>query len=93
MIACRLRRMVVQSTHDVIDAASLQQAVKRVPPMPKHMKLLALLPTKDLARVTCVWQADSIREVRSYVEPIVKEATRNAYVELDSRLVQGVGAS
>ena len=81
--------MLIQSTHDVIDHEGLRLAVKRVPRPPQHMRLLAMLPTRDHSRVTCVWRADSVGHVKKYVESIAKEKTRNTYVALDERSVTG----
>ena len=53
--------------------------------MPPTMKLHHSFPTPDGTRAICVWEAQSIADVRDFIEPAVGRFSRNEYFEVANK--------
>jgi hypothetical protein len=50
--------------------------------MPAHLKLHHSLPSPDGSTAVCVWEADSIPTLKTYLDPMLGPAAENRYVEV-----------
>lgn len=53
--------------------------------MPPTIKLHHTFPTTDGTRAFCVWEADTINDVRDFIEPAVGQFSRNEYFEVPNK--------
>ena len=60
---------------------------------PAGTQLRQFLPPKDGSVATCVWQADSIDNLRNYLDPATAGVAENAYFEIDSETAVGLPAA
>ena len=47
-------------------------------------------PSRDKADVFCLWEGNSLEEVRDYVDATLGDASRNAYFEVDAEIARGL---
>ncbi len=57
---------------------------------PAGTQLRQFLPPKDGSVATCVWQADSIDNLRNYLDPATAGVTENTYIEVDEESAVGL---
>ena len=77
--------MFVLVEHYVSDVQTFWSAVRHA--LPARTELLALhhcFPTPDGTHAVCVWEAESIRDVRSFLETYVGHASRNLYFPVEN---------
>lgn len=53
--------------------------------MPPTIKLHHTFPTPDGRRAICVWESNSIDDVRNFIEPAVGRFSRNEYFEVTNK--------
>ena len=84
--------MYVVVAHRITDSekfASMDaEAVAGGGPADTHLQ--QFLPPKDGSVATCVWQADSIDSLRSYLDPATAGVTENTYIEVDEESAVGL---
>lgn len=49
------------------------------------IKLHHTFPTPDGTRAVCIWEADSVDAVRSVLEPVIGQVSRNEYFTVENR--------
>lgn len=77
--------MFVLVEHYVNDVQTFWSAVRHA--VPVNNELLALhhcFPTPDGSHAVCVWEAESIRDVRAFLETYVGHASRNLYFPVEN---------
>lgn len=78
--------MYVLVHHDIHDPAIFwSTAEKAIPGIPSTMKLHHTMPAKDGTRATCLWEADSVDDVRDFLEPSLGAVSTNQYAEAENR--------
>jgi hypothetical protein len=53
--------------------------------LPPNIKLHHTFPTPDGTRAACIWEADSIDAVRTFLEPLLGKLSRNEYVAVENK--------
>lgn len=77
--------MYVLVQHYVNDIQTFWSAVRHaVDSLPPALRLHHCFPTADGAHAVCVWEADGIRDVRSFLETYVGHASRNLYFAVEN---------
>ena len=78
--------MYVLIEHHISDPDSFfttaESALSQTPPT---IKLHHTFPTTDGTRAICVWEADTIDEVRDFIESAVGRFSRNEYFEVPNK--------
>lgn len=78
--------MYVLVHHAVHDPAHFwPTAEAAIPQVPAGLTLHHTLAAKNGARATCLWEADSVEAVRSFLEPALGASSRNEYAEAENR--------
>lgn len=77
--------MYVLVQHYISDAQTFWSAVRHaLPQLPPYIVLHHVLPTPDGTHAVCVWEAESIRDVRAFLETYVGHASRNLYYPVEN---------
>jgi hypothetical protein len=85
--------MYIVVQHHISDKQGFWGAVERaMPNLPPGLKVLQVLPSRDKATATCVWDAGSVEAVQMAVETTVGAFSTNTYYELDRDNALGFGA-
>jgi hypothetical protein len=72
--------MFIVIDHDIKDAARFQQCAEKAFPLPDGLRVHMFLPAADMSRATCLYEADSVDRVRSFVDPLLGDSAVNTYV-------------
>ena len=57
---------------------------------PAGVQVREFYPSRDQADVFCLWEADSLEDVRDYVDATLGDSSRNAYFEVDAEIARGL---
>ena len=57
---------------------------------PAGVQVRKFYPSADQSAVFCLWEGDSIDEVREYVDATLGDASDNAYFEVDTEQAMGL---
>jgi hypothetical protein len=77
--------MYVLVQHYVNDVQTFWSAVRHsVGTLPPYLTLHHCFPTPDGSHAVCVWEAESIRDVRAFLETYVGHASRNLYFPVEN---------
>ncbi|MDJ0707002.1 MAG: hypothetical protein QNJ46_27320 [Leptolyngbyaceae cyanobacterium MO_188.B28] len=60
--------------------------------IPSNLKLRQSLPNVEGTKAVCLWEADTLDEVRKFVEATVGEVSNNAYFAVDAESALGLPA-
>jgi len=60
-----------------------------LPALPPYMRLHQCFPTPDGTFAVCVWEAESTRDVRAFLETYVGHASRSLYFTVEN--ASGIG--
>ncbi len=87
--------MFVAIHHNITDPKAWEQATGQIGPMvqegrlPKGLKGLSYLPSADGRRAHCVWEADSVDNLKRFLEPLTSKAARNEYFQINAEQAFG----
>ena len=77
--------MFVLVQHYISDPKTFWSDVSyALPALPPYLTLHHCFPTPDGTHAVCVWEADSIRDVRAYLETYVGHVSRNLYFQVEN---------
>jgi len=75
--------MYILVQHTISDPATAwPRAQVGIASVPAHLKLDLSIPTPDGTTAVCVWEADSIAAVKTYLDPTLGPAAHNTYFEV-----------
>jgi hypothetical protein len=57
---------------------------------PPGVQVREFYPSRDKTDVFCLWEGDSLEEVREYVDAALGDSSRNAYFEVDAEIARGL---
>jgi hypothetical protein len=57
---------------------------------PPGVRAREFYPSRDKADVFCLWEGNSLDEVRDYVDATMGDASRQAYFEVDAEIARGL---
>lgn len=77
--------MYVLVIHNVTDRQNFfETAQQAIPQIPDNLKLHLTVPARDGAKAVCVWEAESVTDVRDFLEPALGDYARNDYYEAEN---------
>jgi len=53
--------------------------------LPRNLALHHVYPTADGSHAVCVWEAESVRDVKAFIETYVGHVSRNLYFQVENR--------
>ncbi len=60
-------------------------AEQLMPKIPAAVKLHHSFPTKDGTHAVCVWEAQSVKSLRDFLEPKISRASKNEYFQVENK--------
>jgi hypothetical protein len=57
---------------------------------PAGVRVREFYPSRDKADVFCLWESNSVEDVRGYVDATLGDSSRNAYFEVDAETARGL---
>lgn len=82
--------MYVLVQHYVSDPQTFWSDVRyALTALPPNLVLHHVYPTADGSHAVCLWEADSVRDVKAFIETYVGHVSRNLYFEVENR--DGIG--
>lgn len=57
---------------------------------PPGVQVREFYPSRDKVDVFCLWEGNSLEEVRDYVDATMADSSRQAYFEVDAELARGL---
>jgi hypothetical protein len=57
---------------------------------PVGVQVREFYPSRDKSDVFCLWEGNSVEEVRDYVDATLGDSSRNAYFEVDAEVARGL---
>jgi hypothetical protein len=57
---------------------------------PHGVRVREFYPSRDKADVFCLWEGNSVEELRDYVDATLGDSSRNAYFEVDAGVARGL---
>jgi hypothetical protein len=78
--------MYVLVQHYISDPATFWSDVRAaVGALPPNLRLHHLFPTPDGTHAVCVWEAETVRDVKAFIETYVGHVSRNLYFQIENR--------
>ncbi|MBV9108008.1 MAG: hypothetical protein JO306_01210 [Gemmatimonadetes bacterium] len=78
--------MYVLVQHYISDPVTFWSDVRyAVGALPPRLALHHVFPTGDGTHAVCIWEAESVRDVKAFVETYVGHVSRNLYFQVENR--------
>ena len=87
--------MIIVVNHKINNPADFwASAQKSLPELPASgvQRVLQVMPNNDMTEATCVWEADSIDTLNTYLRSKVSDWSEESYYELNGAAAMGVPA-
>jgi len=87
--------MIIVVNHKINNPTDFwASAQKSLPELPASgvQRVLQVMPNTDMTQATCVWEADSIDSLNTYLRSKVSDWSEETYYELNSAAAMGVPA-
>ena len=87
--------MIIVVNHKINNPADFwASAQKSLPELPAAgvQRVLQVMPNADMTQATCVWEADSIDSLNTYLRSKVSDWSEENYYELNAAAAMGVPA-
>jgi hypothetical protein len=90
--------MFVVINHNITDPKKWDEATSKIGPMVEHgqlprgVKALFYLPSTDNRKAVCVWETDSLDNLKRFLEPQTGTAARNEYFQVNLEHAMGLPA-
>ena len=88
--------MFIAIHHNIRDPKAWEETTSQIGPMieqgrlPKGVKPLFYLPATDGRRADCLWEADSMDNLKRFLDPLTSSAARNEYFEINAEQAFGL---
>lgn len=60
-------------------------AQQMMPKIPATAKLHHTFPTKDGTHAVCLWEAESVKSLRDFLEPLIAPVSQNEYFQVENK--------
>jgi hypothetical protein len=57
---------------------------------PDGTRVLQFYPSRDRNEVVCLWESNSVAELREYADGVMGDSSDNAYFEVDAEFAKGL---
>jgi hypothetical protein len=57
---------------------------------PTGVRVREFYPSRERADVVCLWEGNSLEQVRDYVDETMGDSSRQAYFEVDAEIARGL---
>ena len=78
--------MFIVVQHTISNPADFWAGAEQITPkLPPGTKLHHSFPTKDGTRAVCVWEAESVKSLRDFLEPHISRTSKNEYFQVENK--------
>jgi len=84
--------MYIVVNHHISDAEFWAAAQRELPRLPEGISIHSVLPNAAGSLATCLWRAESVEVLRTYLEAQTGKFARNEYMEVDASKAMGLPA-
>lgn len=81
--------MYIAVRHEISDPQSFWGKAAKFA-IPPEIRLLSSFPNNDGSKGNCLWEADSIDQVESFIESNLGEYSKNEYFEVNTKSSVGI---
>jgi hypothetical protein len=80
--------MFVAIQHTITDPRKWDEITEKLTPMiehgqlPKDMRPVFYLPSTDGRKALCLWEVDSVENLKRFLDPYTSPASRNEYFQI-----------
>ena len=85
--------MFIVVEHTITNSEGFFGLVPKVAEAPSGIKALQFLPSISKDRAVCLWEATSVDALKSFLEPLSAQSSRNTYYAVDSAIAVGLPPS
>ena len=85
--------MFVAIYHEIHDRDLFKTKVNQMAPPPDSLRRHQFFTATDLTKAACLWEAPSIDELRSYIDPSLEPASTQTYFAVYEERAVGLPAS
>jgi len=57
---------------------------------PEGTRVLQFYPSRDRNEVVCLWESNSVGELREYADAVLGDSSENSYFEVDAEIARGL---
>jgi hypothetical protein len=57
---------------------------------PAGTRVLQFYPSRDRNHVFCLWESNSVDELREYADAVMGDSSENSYFEVDAEIAKGL---
>ena len=85
--------MIIVVNHQINNPADFWASAQRsLPELPEAgvQRVLQVMPNKEMTKATCVWEAESIETLDTYLRNKVQNCSTETYYELNSAAAMGM---
>jgi hypothetical protein len=82
--------MKIGVIHRISDPETAQSRGQSLFSPPEGVQLLQFCPSQDFSTATCIWEADSVEEVRNLVDPTLGDASEQTYFAVAAEQAVGL---
>lgn len=88
--------MFVAIHHNISDPKLWEESTSQIGPMveqgrlPKGLKAIYYLPSTDGRRADCLWEADSLDNLKRFLDPLTTKAAKNEYFQINTEQAFGL---
>ncbi len=88
--------MIVGIYHNINDPQKFGEVVSKIDglikegKLPRGIKPLTFAPSTDGRKAFCLWEVDSLSNLRSFLEPYINSVARNDYFEVDTQKAENL---
>jgi len=85
--------MFVAIYHDIHDRDLFKVKVNQMTPPSERLRRHQFLTATDLSCATCLWEAPTVDELRTYIDPQLEPASTQTYLQVNEERAVGLPAS
>lgn len=91
--------MFVAINHTISDPKKWEESTSKIGAMveggklPKGLKALFFLPSTDGRKADCVWEVDSLENLKRFLDPLTLPAAKNEYFQINAEHAFGLPVS
>ena len=82
--------MYIVAEHTVTNPDVFFGLASKVTQAPSGINPIQFLPSVNKDRAVCLWEAKSVDVLKSFLEPLIAQSSRNIYYAVDSAVAIGL---
>jgi hypothetical protein len=83
--------MYISVIHKILDTNKFWEICQReIPKLPSHILLHQVFPNKEMELCICLWEANTIDDMKTYLESILKDICTNEYIQINEEFNMGL---